>query len=783
MHFDLFRTIGGKGERCTQDLFLSITQSDEIKAVAREVAEGNLDAKRRLPAITWQAWFDEGKRKNSLAHSSGLFMLDIDHIDGDVYNYMNRLFDGKSKDELGIVVVHKTPSCQGLRIVARVNPLCPTIATNQKWLADTLGIENYDDVCKDFARMSFLVPFEYIYYIDNAIFKQDEDNNKNSEIYYIDNPDYVVCNDNADTSGALGTDRVPDPERSDDSSVSVGRTDSKAKGKTVTNASADSGDTDCDFSGAGNLYKGLHLEDIAKRWLQENGGEPVEGDRNSQLFHCACALRYICNFKGSVLLSILPDYGLPRGEMQSIVKSALHEKRAQNVPISVRRVVGKMLREQKAEEEENYKPAKALKHLLNSEECIDHSLLPPIFRQYADILAPEFQTAGVMALLPMLGTIGSKLRAKYRDGRTQTPSFQVEIEAPAGTGKSFVRDIYDEVMAGVEALDNMNREREMEYRDKLRRAKNDKKQPESEHFLIRLTPPTTSVSMLLQRIKDADGVHVFSFTDEMKVVMDAMKRGSFGDLRAMMRNAFDNAKFGQDYKSDQSTNVVVRIFYNTLHCGTPKVYRQFYNDSEDGTVTRVIFCNIEQEIGALMPENKIMTARNRLIVNKAIARLNNVTMDGDEVRTDETWLTDFDFMNKWAKNWCKEKSDIARQYKNNEINIFLRRAAVVGFRAAMIAWYLWGKQDKTTKVKVEAFAEWVAEYMLWKLCQRYSIDQVSNIVPYREIFMKLEDTFTTEEVDYAIEELESKASSRNVCHIWCKRGIVERIAHGKYKKI
>lgn len=749
MQFNLFRKINGTGEICTLDLFLSITQSDEIKAVAREVAEGNLEAKRRLPAITWQAWFDQGKRKNEFAHSSGLFMLDIDHIDGDVYNYMNRLFDGKSKDELGIVVVHKTPSCHGLRIVARVNPLCPTIATNQKWLADELGIRNFDDVCKDFARMSFLVPFDYFYYFSDSIFKQDE---TNSQIYFLENPEY-------------------------ESQEAVSNQQSAASGQQEAVEPGNEGE-------AYKTFEGISIKEIAKRWLQNNGGIPTEGNRNSQLFRLACAMRYICEFDAGRLINNLPDYGLSHGEMLNIIKSALTQKKAVNIPRSLLATIHEMKQEKKEQEEVDGDSAIALNYLLNSDKCIDRTMLPPIFREYADIMPDDFKTPAVMALLPMLGTIGSKLRARYRDGRNMSPSFQVEIEAPAGSGKSFVHTIYEDVMQDVEAMDALNWEKEAEYRERVKQAKNEKKQPKPEKFLIRLTPPTTSVSMLLERISNAQGIHCFSFTDEMKIVIDAMKRGSFGDLRALLRNAFDNAKFGQDYKSDNSTNKLVPIYYNTLHCGTPKVYSKFYNDFEDGTITRVIFCTLPDQFGKSMPVIKTMSATNSLKVRKKIQALNDITMDGDEIRKEETWLTNFDFMNKWARQWCEEKQKLAVKYANREIDMFMRRSAVVGFRAGMIAWYLWGqKTDRQTQAKTIAFSQWVAEYMLWKLCKRFTVEQASNEVPYLSVWQLLGDTFTASDVDMALTETSYKSSAKEVIRKWKRKNLIKKIDNTKFKKL
>ena len=743
MHFDLFTSISGKGERCTRELFNRTINSDAVKNTAAAIAQGDLSKKRNLPAITWQAWFDDGERKNDNAHPSGLIMLDVDHIEGNVRDFFARAMKGRTAKELGIVCVHVTPSTHGLRIVAKCQPGLTTIADNQKWLAEQLGIQTFDDVCKDFARLSFLVPESYFIYIDKSIFSEEEPE------------DVVYLNTNQSP--------LPVPPRGNDEQP---QTISRPLGG--------------DLEGA--TYQGIPIKDIAKRWLQNNGGEPTEGDRNSQLFQLACELRYICEFSGDNLLANLPDYGLPKGEMQTIVKSALHQKRNKSIPRSLARVLSEMKREMKGKDMEAFRPAQALDHLLNSHECIDPKMLPPIFREYAQCMPKDFKTAAVMSLLPMLGTIASKLRAKYMDNAVQSPSILVEVEAPQASGKSLIRRMCDDVMQCIERQDNISREKEEEYRDQLRKAKNAEKQPEHESFLIRLVPPTTSVSMLLQRIKDAKGVHCFSFTDEMQIVTDAMKRGSFGDLRALMRNAFDNARFGQDYKGDNATRCNVPIFYNTLHCGTPKVYSTYYNNTEDGTVTRVIFCSLPDQFGKDMPIMRDMNSKQQLRVDEAIARLNSVTMNDEEIREEETWLTDFDFMNKWAKRWCKAKQKLAVEFGNRDIDTFMRRSAVVGFRAAMLAWFLWNKKDKETQDKTIAFAEWVAEYMLWRLCSRYSIEQTSNEVPHYRVWKELDSEFTTADVETVCSDWSIKTPVRNILYQWRTKNKIEEIAKNSYRK-
>ena len=73
-----------------------------------------------------------------------------------------------------ICLVHVTPSTEGLRLVF-VIPKGMNLATAQKWMSIMLDDDDYDTCVKDLARPSFLVPEDYILYINEAkLFKGEE---------------------------------------------------------------------------------------------------------------------------------------------------------------------------------------------------------------------------------------------------------------------------------------------------------------------------------------------------------------------------------------------------------------------------------------------------------------------------------------------------------------------------------------------------------------------------------------------------------------------------------
>ena len=168
------------------------------------------ELKRRLPAFCFHAHFKNGRRLNAEAKASGLSILDIDHIKGSpevglspalpvgegeeqpkeqpkeqskelskepvtlMETLKRHLFtctpitDEKTLatlKRLGIVLIHKTPSGEGLRLVFII-PQGKGLVEAQQWLSKQIGLEAFDEACKDLARCSFAVPEEYVLFLD-----------------------------------------------------------------------------------------------------------------------------------------------------------------------------------------------------------------------------------------------------------------------------------------------------------------------------------------------------------------------------------------------------------------------------------------------------------------------------------------------------------------------------------------------------------------------------------------------------------------------------------------
>ena len=727
-----------KGELLTAEKFNLMIEDPMVKQLCESIAresdhEKQQQMKKQLPGITPNAWF-EGPRKNELAHPSGNFMLDIDGVE-DPYQLWRSIIG--RREELGILLAHKTPSTHGLRLICRCRKEFSSIDECQQWLAKEIGVK-HDPACKDWARFSYAVPHDYIYYMD-------------SKGLFEDDPEVVYEGIKSD-------------------GLTVKSEELTVKSEELKVKSVDDGSRCLSF-------KGIPLVDIAMEWLRETGGEPVEGERNDRLHKLAYAMRNITDFNEQTLFDILPRYGLTEEEMHSIIHSACIAPRSVGMPKTLKQVLDKMT--STASEDENDEIS-----LNASETSMNGKLppLPPLVRQLARVAPLDFVVPTILCLLPLMGTLGSKLRARYLDRNLHSPSFQVSLEAPQASGKSFMARLAKLLLAPIIEHDNIERQKEQEYNEKVAELKvtgvkvtlenREELLGQRPKGIIRYVPATISITKMLMRMENACGLHLVAVCEEIDTVTKAFKRAisSYSDA---LRVSFDNGPYGQDYASENSYSGIIPLYYNTLFSGTPKAMRRFYPDVEDGLVSRVLFVTLPDQFGKPMPVWNELSKKEMDEVELQIKRLNEVSIVGEEVQPIHEMQ--LEFLNRAMDQWLKEQQREAVRTNNRTLDIFCRRAAVVGFRAGMLAWFLYGEKDtRTYRRNTVAFAQWVAGQMLTQHLLRFQIDGTgSNTNHWEEVFKQLPDEFTREDLQRVCCLLGKNTPIKNVVYNWRLLGCVE----------
>lgn len=742
MRFSLFTSVKSRiGTLCTRDEFYDISESSEVKGIHKAIQEAGDDhdriasLKKNLPVVTWQAYF-KGSRKNAEAQPSGLYMIDVDHLENPYKVWSENVV--KHREELGVVFASKTSSGHGLRVVCRCSPDFETIADNQKYFAEITGLV-VDEACKDYARSSYVVPTEYWYYLDGSMF-DEEPQVKTEQKPFVENNEFNEMLDN-----------VVDQREG--------------------------------LFGGSDDFKGVPYSRICEEWFRATGGEPTEGERNVRLHRLALRLRYITDFNEATMLRVMPRYGLGEDEMKQIIHSAVVATKGSEIPRDMQDVLERIDKEIKLAGDSNEEELPEIK--TNTDKVPS---LPPLLREWYNVAPDDFKKAVTLCQLPILGALGSRLRAKYLDGKYHSPSFQVSLEAPQASGKSFLVRLVEYELSQMMQSDEDQRRLEREYMDKIQQLKltstkiKKEDMPEKPKGIIRYVPATMSITMLLKRMEGAQGLHLFALAEEIDTVTRAFKRG-FSNFSEALRVSFDNGLYGQDYASETSWSGNIALYYNCLFSGTPKAMRRFYPDVEDGLVSRVLFVNLPDQFGKPMPVWREFNEKEKVRCDIALTRLNEITLQGSDVQPEH--IMKMPWLNDALADWLKSQQIEAVREQDRTRDIFCRRSAVVGFRAGMLAFFLWGeKSTPTIRKNTINFAIWVANCMLNQHILRFNLNNhsTSNIFRYEEIYNLLPDEFTRKDVEQYIFEKKLDSPLKTVLYHWRLLGVIEEIEDGLSKK-
>ena len=600
--------------------------------------------KKRLPIIIPHAQsFKNGKRVSADAVPSGLAMLDVDHVE-DPRNWFDAI-DKQLLSDNRIYLVAITASGKGLRVIGeRLEH--ESIEAAQMRIAQALGIQEFDAVTKDLARASYVVPRDYILWI--------------YETGLLEMPEQTASVA-SDTIRPLA---LP-PHQETPSITSESNSDTAE-------------------------YRGIPYADIVQQLLLATGNADgaVQGERNTVYFSLANYMRYICDFNAALLLQVLPDFGLSEQERRQAITSAIGRPRKSQIPMILQGAIAICEREQAN-----------IKSQMSNHKSTDLEMpeLPRLLRLVCRRLPQEYRPAMVIAALPVLGTLATRIRFEYLDRQEQSLSFFACITAPAASGKSFIRKPLDLLLTPINEQDAIEREKEQAYKDKLRASKNSKNQPEDPHACPRNNGVAISIAKLLQLLTYADGKHLIGIGEEMDTLVKSERAGVWSQKSDIYRLAFDNAEYGQAYMSDASFNAHIKVYYNLLLTGTPNSMKRFFKDLENGLATRVCFAQLPDTSFTEIPVFAPYTEGEKAEIIRWARQLDaeQGTIACPQVGT-------------VISDWLERKRQQAIDADSHAMDTLRRRAAVMGFRAGMLCYLL--ENRKYTKT-VGAFAEWVAEYI------------------------------------------------------------------------
>lgn len=785
MKLDFFNSGKNSGKVSRQldhDGLVAVLQEPRLRQLVDAYRNGDAEAKKQLPCICYMGQSTTGRRKAAEMQPTGLVMIDIDHCADPRQCYQHVL------DHLGsmeLLMAHITPSGKGLRLVLRGLEGCESIEQNLQTMAEQLQVGDYGDLdtcCKDLSRVSFLVPADEVLKLSSDLF--------------TDGQVYISSDFAADESSATAPIKAGKPSETDG---------------TIH--------FDDDHQYDDYEYNGYKVRDIIARYIEQEyptTKQPPVGQRHTFYNKLVTNFRYICDNNPAILHALLPDFcGEPK-ETRKQCLSICQRNFVSQIPTPFYAFLVKNgyvkdykteTRINEAEEELEQNPNAERDALLAR--CPKQ--IPPVFREFMNTAPDDFKIATVFALEPILGTLTSYLGAYYDDGEYHTTSFFSVIYAPPSSGKSFCKKMYDRLTQTLENRDLISAARENLYNTIVNRKGSNEKSPEDPRVSCRIMPAINSLPEVLIKQRNNQGYHMLTFTEEM----DTWKKGSKaqGDKNDLYRIAWDNGKYGQAFKSTGTFKGIVQLYWNVLCTGTPRQVRSYFNDVENGMVTRCGFCDLGDQQFAEKPVFKPLSQRDIEVINRFMARCdeNSYTeplafdvnrlydIKDEDFDQEVPWRYEFrqrqtvemSWMYKPINDWCKQQRQLARQSMSDAWDVFFRRVAVRGFRLALLCTALYPRIGEKERTIIRDFCLWVMDCDICEIRKLFedeynemklSSQKKQKKGRHTDLYSMLPDEFDMHQLLEAMSQAGVNSPVYLVIHRWMDAGMIEKAGKGHFRK-
>ncbi|MBQ5913212.1 MAG: VirE protein [Bacteroidaceae bacterium] len=699
-------------------------QRGEITPQEYEDIKGSM--KKQLPILTPHATFRNGRRKNEDAIPSGLSIYDLDHIPNPEGRWEEI---APRQQELGIVMAHVTPSTEGLRLIFII-PQGKSLAEAQAWMAQQLGDTKYDECVKDYARCSFMVPRDYILFMDEeGLFSEGV---------------------SAQTENCLST------------PLSLCDTSPVSGEESVTTESFHYPST----------YQAIPYPLILEVLEEQMGGRPEHGSRNNFIFSMACHLRYICDDDPEWIAKVLPTYGESRDKWMATIRSACNRNQTKRMPRIMERTLevcksrlGMKEEQEEVAEQDADTPPPMPKNL------------PPLIKLLISRTPDIYKAAVAHAVFPALATHLWQTRFRYIDNVEHEATLMNVLMAGTGAGKNCISEPINRIMADIRLRDQENLRREREWKKEIQsKGANKDKRQRPEGLVIQEIDPDMTNAAFVQRLADAENRFLYTKMNEIDQ-FDSLKGGGRGKAQfQIMCLAFDpNNIYGQTRIGSGSVSERVSIRFNWNASTTvSKGQRYFSQVLTDGPISRINFCTIpEREIGAEMP-----------IYGQYDEGFDEELRPYIEHLCNARGLVDCPKARALSRRLIEECADFSRLSQSRVYENLSYRANVIAYLKAMVLYVAQGERwDKRT----EDFIRWSLHYDLWckmhffgneiEMAENAHYASSSKPGP-QNLLDLLPDIFTREEAQQMRQKMGlQRGNLKSMLSNWKQRGYIE--LHGE----
>ena len=763
------------------DIKMKVLSTERQADLVKQIREGHKELKTSLVSVDFMGRCGSSRNAASMTPTN-MVMIDIDHFKGDVRKaYDEIVFKAESTMATdwwvkNAIVAYITPS-MGLRLVFKAQEGCNSIIDNINYFTQVFELGLYGDVdtgCTDLSRVSFLTTVDDLLYESAMLYTNVEPEWMQSDLIKFENTE----NNESDKDG-------------NSSDCPVIEKEEQGKFEALE-------------------WRGTPVKTIIQKYIEVEG-TPSSGEIHNFYNEMVKNFRCITDNNKRCLFHLLPKFGHTGEECWSQIKSICRVNTLSTLP----KAFYFFLKDNGFYQPRPNQKEKGIREYMMSDDVQEQlklPYLPPIFRELIKTAPKDFVVPAINALLPMLGTLTSYVKAIYPyDAREHTTSFFSIIYAPPGTGKGFVERWQDLLFKEIKIRDFISSARENIYLSALNQKGANEKAPQAPHNSLRIIPPKNSEAEFLQKQRDNEGYHMFTYAAEM----DSWAKGARaagGNKDDMIRIAWDNGEYGQQFKAANTFKGTVRLYWNVLITGTIRQIEAYFKNVENGLVTRCCFTPIENQEFVAAPKWKTLSTHDIKTIEAFTKRcdemsyktacdytegdLVGLTEDAEQFDKEVDWRFQFREKQLIDMSWIMptidkfQEEQMAESLKDIDRarDVFRRRVGVRGFRLALLCTCLYKKPKKSDLEKCKEFVWWWMHQdienmiKLWGAKYNEEADTAPNLTQ-RTVYSELGDTFTRNDIYNVCMRQGIKTQIRRIVFDWKKQGFIEPVNKETFKKI
>ena len=771
---------------------------DEAREALAKGEKALYDRKKKLlPLMVFIGTFDESEkevenkktgekrkvngcwRNQSHVRLNGLAVADYDHLEGDVRKIWEEAYARLSDDDKArIVLVYVTPSGQGLKVVFMADPAKGNLIDNILDFSAKLGLKA-DESGKDGCRGAFMT--------------------KDSDIISI-NAEQLFTYENKAFSEKF------------DAEYREGRSQgTKEVGGVLNQTTPDPSS----FIKEGS-YNDVPYVKIIEAWLE---GVNLDKNRHNTLTELASHLRYLIGKNPRKItevvaqLSWVQDLAAEGEDVAGTVSSVMGWRYNEKMPEQLRKALDKVgaLSDHTTPDPSSPKEGSSKSDIYAmlpldkwAEELQEMAEFYPCMKELFLNAHPHKMPAILFSSAALFGTLMTRAYYHfwYEPEVVRRLNYCIFIIGDPGAGKNVIEKFYFKIADPMIQADQCLIDAVNRYKDGRTERSTSTKAQKGDALKkpvvgIRVHPARTAtgefIRHMLAAVETVQGtpmtLHMFSFDSELDNVTKNNKGGDWKDREILELKCFHNEQDGQMYGNQESITGMFNVFWNFIYTGTPYALHRKVNQRNFGTgmSTRLAVIPLPDR-GKAQRYQKVDPNANESLRTWAY-RLDKV--EGEipiEPLNDETY------------DWQSNHLEIAEFNDDKADRLLLKRIPYYGIGVSlpfilMRHWDEWQESktltmDDTDKRLCRLAMEIqykCQQFFFGEMAYNYFADQDKEIVVrrrttrYDECYRKLPDEFKTQQMMDSF-KCSQPTASRNITRL-LQDGIIERIAHGIYRKI